>query len=388
MERFRFKGGKVMKKRMMKIWSCAAVMALVAVSAAGCGGEKSTEEGAAKETLKVAYVCNGTLGDKSFFDSAAEGIERIESELGVETKIIEAGFDKTKWQPALEDASDSDYDIIIVGTWEMQEPLEAVAPLYPDNRYIIFDTEMDYSSGEYDNVYSISYKYNEESFLAGALSAMVTTSDMELANEDAVIGFVGGIDSPVINDYLVGYIEGAKYVNDDIQVAYSYVGDFASSTKGKEMALAQYNNNKADIIFSAAGQAGLGAIDAAKEANRYAIGVDSDQAMIFDETDPEKADKILTSAVSNVGNSLFTAVEAAVAGDLEWGTAVSTGIADGTAELVDNEYYQTLVPEEFRNQITELKEKIAAGEIEISSAVGMESSELESLLESVAVSSN
>lgn len=265
----------------------------------------------------------------------------------------------------------------------MQEPLEAVAPLYPDKKYIIFDTEMDYSSGDYDNVFSISYKYNEESFLAGALAAMVTTSDMPLANGESTIGFIGGIDSPVINDYLVGYVEGAKYVNENIKVVYSYVGDFSNSTKGKEMAMAQFDNNEADIVFAAAGQAGLGAIDAAKESQKYVIGVDGDQALIFEDTDTEKANKILTSAVSNVGNSLFTAVESAVKGELEWGTGVSTGIADGTAELVDNKYYQELVKEEFRDQIVEITEKIKNGEIQVSSAIGMEKDELDKLLDSV-----
>lgn len=371
-------------KWLKRVISMSVMMAMFVLTLAGCGSEKEEKsETKGAEDMKVAFVCNGTLGDKSFFDSAAEGIYRMEKELGVEIKIIEAGFDKTKWQPALEDTSDSDYDIIIVGTWEMQEPLEAVAPLYPDKKYIIFDTEMDYSSGDYDNVYSISYKYNEESFLAGALAAMVTASDMPLANKENTIGFIGGIDSPVINDYLVGYVEGAKYINENIKVVYSYVGDFSNSTKGKEMAMAQFDNNDADIVFAAAGQAGLGAIDAAKESQKYVIGVDGDQALIFEDTDKEKANKILTSAVSNVGNSLFIAVEDAVNGELKWGTGVSTGIADGTAELVDNKYYQELVNEEFRDQIVEITERIKSGEIQVSSAIGMEKDELDKLLNSV-----
>jgi len=369
---------------MRKIKIISAVLLIMVLVLTGCGNKKAdSQETSAKERdLKIVFVCNGTLGDKSFLDSAAEGIEKMNTELGVDTKIIEAGFDKTKWQPALEDAADADYDIIIVGTWEMQEPLEAVAPLYPDKKFIIFDTQMDYSSGDYENVYSISYKYNEESFLAGALAAMVTSSDMELANPEKSIGFIGGIDSPVINDYLVGYVEGAKYIDPDIKVSYSYIGDFSNSTKGKEMAVAQFNSN-VDIVFAAAGQAGLGAIDAAKDESKYVIGVDGDQAMIFKDTDIEKANKILTSAVSNVGNSLFAAMEQELKGELQWGSGVSTGIADGTAELVDNEFYKELVPEEFRTKIVELEKQIAEGEIDVKSAIGMEASELEELLETV-----
>lgn len=370
---------------MKRIKSIVAILTVLAITLSGCGGNKaeSGDSGAKDEEMKVAFVCNGTLGDKSFHDSAAEGVEKMKTQLGIDTKVIEAGFDKTKWQPALEDAVDADYDIIIVGTWEMQEHLEAVAPLYPDKKFIIFDTQLDYSGGDFENVYSISYRYNEESFLAGALAALVTSSDMELANADKSIGFIGGSDLPVINDYLVGYIEGAKYIDKDIKVSHSFVGDFSNSTKGKEMSVAQFNNNQVDVVFAVAGQAGLGAIDAAKDENKYVIGVDGDQALIFKETDEEKANKILTSAVSNVGNSLFTAVEQAMKGELKWGSGVSTGIADGTAELVDNEYYQKLVPEEFRAKIIELKELISEGEIEVSTAIGMEKSELEEIFATV-----
>lgn len=375
---------------MKKFRNVVATLLLVTLVICGCVGCSGSSDSSSDSTessggsLSVAYVCNGTLGDKSFFDSAAEGMYKMEEELGVEVKIIEAGFDSTNWQPALEDAVDMGYDIIIVGSWEMQEPLEEVSVDNPDQKFIIFDTEMDYSTGDYENVYSISYKYNEEAFLAGALAAMVTESDMELANQDAaVIGFIGGIDSPVINDYLVGYIEGAQYVSDNVTLVYSYVGDFEDSTKGKELAVAQYTNSNADVVFAAAGQAGLGAIDAAKDCDRYVIGVDGDQALIFAETDEEKANKILTSAVSNIGNSLYDAVESELAGELEWGTGVSTGIVDGTGELVDNEYYQELVPEEFRDEITAITEKIVSGEIVISSAIGMDDDTLQALISSI-----
>ena len=146
--------------------------------------------------------------------------------------------------------------MIILGTWQMTESLEAIAPWNPNVKYIIFDTEVDYSKGNLDNVYSITYKQNEGSFLAGALAAMITNSDLPKVNSDKAIGFLGGMDIPVINDFLVGYIEGALYIDPEIKVDISYIGSFDDSAKGKEMALAQYNRG-VDIGFNVAGQAGF-----------------------------------------------------------------------------------------------------------------------------------
>lgn len=336
----------------------------------------------ASAQLRVALLINGTLGDRSFFDSAANGMEIIKKELGVRTKVIEMSYDPSKWEPTLADVSDMNWDIIIVGTWQMTEYLEKIAAQHPEKKYIIFDTSVDYSKGNLDNVYSILYKQNEGSFLAGALAAMVTTSDLPLANDDKYIGFLGGMDIPVINDFLVGYIQGAKYVEPGIKVAISYIGDFADSAKGKEMALAQYNLG-VDVGFNVAGQAGLGQIEAAKDAQRYAIGVDSDQALLFEENAPEKSELILTSMMKRVDNSLVRAIKLYQEGKLEFGKAEALGIKEGAVGLADNKYYQMLVTDEMRDTLSELKEKIESGEIKVESAIGMSNERLDEIRNSV-----
>lgn len=352
----------------------------------GCGGndqEPATDEGTA-ESLKIALLLNGTLGDKSFFDSADNGLKMIQEKYGdaVETKTIEMTYDETKWRPTLEDVSDEDWDIIIVGTWQMQEMLQEIAPLYPEKKYIIFDTAVDYENFELENVYSINYKQNEGSFLAGALAAKVTNSDMELANPDKKIGFLGGMDIPVINDFLVGYIEGAQYVDEDIQVEISYIGNFDDSAKGKELALAQYGMG-VDIGFNVAGQAGLGQLDAAKEQGRYAIGVDSDQALLFAESDADKANLIVTSMLKRVDNSLVRAIDLHFEGTLPYGSAENLGFAEGAVGLADNEYFNTLVSEELRGELKDLEDKIINGEITVSTAIGMSTEELNEIKDSV-----
>lgn len=332
--------------------------------------------------LKVALLINGTLGDRSFFDSAYDGMLAAEKELGIEFRLIEMGYDQSVWDPTLADISEQNYDVIILGTWQMTESLQEIAPWNPDKKFIIFDTEVDYTLGNLDNVYSIVYKQNEGSFLAGALAAMVTTSDLPKVNADKTIGFLGGIDIPVINDFLVGYIEGALYIDPEIKVDISYIGSFDDSAKGKEMALAQYNRG-VDIGFNVAGQAGLGQLDAAKDTDRWAIGVDSDQALLFAETDPVKADLIVTSMLKRIDNSLVRALKMHLEGTLPYGQAEALGLAEEAVGLANNEFYQKLIPEEFRSELEILADKVNRGEIEVSTALGMDNATLNALRDSV-----
>lgn len=332
--------------------------------------------------LKVILLINGTLGDKSFFDSAARGVKRAEKELGIKVKIVELGYDPSTFKPGLEDAADSDYDIVICGTWQMQENLQDIAPEYPDKKFIIFDTSVDYSKGDFNNVYSILYKQNEGSFLAGALAALITKSDLPDANPQNIIGFLGGMDIPVINDFLVGYIEGAKFIDKDIKMLISYAGSFSDPAKGKELVLAQYRQG-ADISFNVAGETGIGLLDAAKEAKKYAIGVDSDQAELFAESDPEKANRILSSMLKRVDNSLFRAIKLHIEGKLPYGEAEALGLAKEAVGLAKNEFYRKNVPHTIQAQLAVLEEKIISGKIKVGTALGMDQKTLSKLRNSV-----
>lgn len=352
----------------------------------GCGSSKeeaaSSKEPTGDKKLKVACLLNGNLGDKSFFDSANKGMEQIKEKFGYETKTIEMGFDQSKWLPSLEDVSEQDYDVIVVGTWQMKENLEEVAPKYPEKKYIIFDASVDYSKGDLKNVYSIEYKQNEASFIAGALATRITTSKMPLANSEKKIGFLGGMDTPVINDFLVGYIKGAQYIDKDAKVAVSYIGTFDDSAKAKELALAQYNQG-VDIGFNVAGQAGLGQLDAAKEAKKYAIGVDSDQAMLFKDKDQAKSNLIPTSVLKRVDNTLVRAMELNKEGKLKLGEKEVLGLKDKAMEIVKNEYYNKLVSDDVKKEMDEIEQKIASGEMKVDSAFGMSTDELNKLRNSV-----
>lgn len=362
------------------------ITVVMVLSLAGCGADApatpetpeepgQVEQPTPEEPLKVALLLNGTLGDKSFFDSADRGLQMAKEEYGdsLEYTTVEMTTDETKWLPTLYDyADDPEWDIIIVGTWQMAEPLMEVAPQYPDKKFFIFDQDLDFSTGEVDNVYSIMYKQNEGSFLAGAVAARLS--------ETKIIGFLGGSENPIINDFLIGYIEGAKYIEPDIKVVISYVGNFFDTPKGKDLALSQYQQNGVDVGFNVAGLAGLGQIDAAREVGKLAIGVDSDQALIFGEP---TANFIPTSMLKNVDLSILRAIGLHLEGKLPYGSVETLGIAENGVGLADNEYYQKLVPEEVREEVEELSQMILNGEIQVDNSFGKSNEEIQAIKDSV-----
>ena len=386
---------------MKKKFLCSTLaMAMAASMLFGCASESKTETTAAGETtaaaaettaeaakaetngekLKVTLLVTGSFGDKAFNDSAQAGMEKLEAELGdkVEVNMVEMGSDKTKFEGSMLDACESDADLIITGLWDMKEITEKVAQEFPEKKFIIFDTDVDYTIGDLSNVYSMSYKQNEGAFLAGVLAASVTSSDMEFANEDAVIGFVGAKDTAaVINDSAVGYIEGAQFVNPDIKVLVSYVGSYVDSATAKELALTQYSSG-ADCVFVAAGPASVGVIEAGAESQKYVIGVDSDQALAYEGKD--EANYIISSAIKGVGDSLFSSIERAQAGELPYGEHETLGLAEGAVGLADNEIYNTVVPEDVRTAVDGAKEKLLAGEVTVDTAYGMDEETLKGII--------
>lgn len=374
---------------MKKNWKLIVGALAVSVALTACGGgsaEEKTEtkaqaEGTGTEETKaadaepttIALLLSGNLGDMSFLDSANEGTTEIAEKYGAEVKVVEMGSDATKYETNVLDASDEGYDIIIGSGWMLQEPFQNVAPDYPDTKYIIFDATVDYTKGDYSNVYSISYKSNEASYLAGVMAASMS--------ENGILGFLGGMEGAVISDFMIGYIEGAQSVNPDIKVLTGYVGSYSDSPTCKEMALAQYNQG-ADFVFTAAGASGIGTLEAAKETGKYAIGVDSDQAMLYAESDPEQAERIPVSVLKNVGASLVRAYGMYEEGTLPFGKEESLGLAENAVGLSDNEYYQKIVPDDVKEKINEAAEKISSGEIKVTSAYGLTTEEVTDIMNS------
>jgi len=329
---------------------------------------------------RVLNLINGTLGDKSFFDSAERGMMMVHEKLGLETKTIEMGYNPSEWKPTLEDMSDSGmYDLIVVGTWQMVDTLAEIAPYYPEITYVIYDTSMPFENGNLGNVYAMTYKQNEGSFLAGALAAMVSTDpDLEYSNPDnKLIGLLGGMDIAVINDFLVGYIEGAQYVEPEMRVTTSYVGAWNDPAKGKEFTLAMYRQG-ADVVFAVAGETGNGVLEAAKEMDRWSIGVDSDMQLIYEEKDMAIVNHMLTSMLKNVDQSVYRAVEMYLNDELPLGTTEALGLKENSVGLAENQYFDKFLEEnpEIAERLVEIEKMILDGEINVSSAFGMTNEQL------------
>lgn len=323
-------------------------------------GAVMAQEYSKDNPLKVALVVHGNLGDKSFFDSAAAGLKKAEAELPVKVTVIEAGADRGRWQPALADATDQGYDVVIAGTWEMTGFMAELAPEYPETKFIIFDDAPDFSAGNLGNMLAINYRVSTAAYLAGFAAAKVSTTGK--------LGEILGVEGSTILEFALGFEQGAKAANPDVEVTRAVAGSFTDPAKGKELALAQFAQG-VDIVFPIAGGTGIGALQAARDGGKLAVGVDSDQAEIFAATDPAQADVIFTSVEKKVGDSLYTALQQTLDGTAPYGTNLILGLADGAVGIAKNSYYEKLVPAEVRAEVDAEEAKIISGEITVDSAM-------------------
>lgn len=337
------------------------------------------------DPLKVIYLVNGSLGDKGFYDSAASGIAMIEDQLGAETKIVEMGRDETTYESNFLDVSEQDWSLITCGTFSVKELAEDIALQFPEKNYLAFDVTIDFEKVTTGNMLGLGYYSNQGAFLAGALAAkmLLESGDARIDASQKTLGFIGSMDTTGINDFLVGYLEGIKYVDPEIKVLTSYVGSFEDVTKCMEMTTQLYNQG-AQIVYAPASQSILGAATAASNANKYLIACDQDLYSQLVESDPAMAEIILTSSLKNVGESIFTAVKSLQDGTMEMGQNYTLGLDSGAVGLAKNDNYTAIVPEEIQSLIDEIEGKIISGELEVSSAYNMTTEEVVALRESMA----
>lgn len=327
-------------KKLVSVFLCA-VLVLSAVSFASAEGEP----------LKVAVCFAEALGDLGFNDSAYEGLAGLEEDFGVEGSYVECKSDAGKYLTSLVDAAELN-DIVVAVGWQYWDALTEVVPQLPDTKFIFVDNGLDGLGG---NLLSITYAENEGSFLAGYIAMMTSMTK--------TVGFVGGEDYETINNFFVGFKQGALYAEPAGTVLEPvYAGDYESPDKGKELTISLYSKG-ADVVFAVAGKTGLGVFDAAKEQGKYAIGVDSDQKYI----DPEH---IICSMVKNIGESIYQVVgqyiaDGTFAGGTIWEADMSTGIISIGYGAEDEMPQQ--VSDDVKVAVDELALRIQAGEIVVDS---------------------
>ena len=391
-----------MKKKLMTIISLVLVVSMLvcgcsssssddaaaddAVSTEEAAGEEEAADSAESEEasaeaisdMNIMFVVTGNLGGGTNNDDVYAALTDYTEANGGSVSTYECNMDTSVYETTLMQAAQTgEFDLIVTGFGTMIEALQNTAAAYPDQKFLIFDTEMDFTDGKNSNVISVQVLQNQACFLAGALAAMVTTSDCEFANEDKVVGFVGALESTAVLDSLVSYIEGVKYVDTSIEVLYSFVGDHNDSALTKEMALSQ-NNSGADVVFGVT-NSDLAVADAALDNDFYAICADADEATNIAATSEETAQHILTSVIKAYYNMVYPIVEQIGNGTAQWGTHMMISMAEGGASLADNEWYQAIVTEDMKNTLAEIESGIASGEIEVSTAYGASTEEIEEI---------
>lgn len=330
-------------------------------------------EGAYKN---IMFVVTGSLGGRTNNDDVLAAINDYVGTVDGSVDTFECNMDASLYESTLMQVAETkEYDLIVTGFGTMIEPLANTAAKYPDQKFLIFDTQMDYENGANSNVISVQVLQNEGGFLAGALAAQVTTSDAELANEDKVVGFVGAMESTSILDFLMGYIEGVNYVDPSIEVLYSFVGNHTDSALAKELGLSQYQQG-ADVIF-AVGQNGLGVAEAASDAKKYLVGVDFDYSERLETTNKDAAEKILTSVIKDYRGMVYPILEAINNDTVEWGTHSFISHAEEGVYLINNDYTKNIVPAEVWTEYEKIVEELDSGKIKVSTAFGASTEEIE-----------
>lgn len=306
--------------------------------------------------IKVGIVFDiGGKDDRSFNAAANQGVLRAKKELPILLRDAEPG-DATSLEPAMRAFAQYGYDLII-GVGFAQAPLiEQVAKDYPNTHFAIVDGVCNSP-----NVANLLFKEHEGSFLVGMIAAE--------KSKTKTIGFVGGMDIPLIRKFLKGYEEGAKYTNPNIRVIPNFIGitDAAwnNPSQGKELAMSQIQQG-ADVVFQAAGNSGLGVFDAAEAANKLAIGVDSNQNFV-------KPGFILTSMVKRIDNAVFAVVKDEVEGKFKGGIHVYGLDNDGVGYAMD-EFNKSLISPEIIQKVEVAKKEIIDGRIEVTDVMNPKSS--------------
>ena len=321
------------------------------LAAAGCA--KAPEQKAASNTaFPVGLVFDiGGRGDKSFNDAAYAGLEKAQKDLGVTFTTLETNEGSDR-EAQLRQLAAGDAKVVFGVGFLFTDDVRALAREFPNQKFACVDYTVTPGDTLPPNLVALKFREEEGSFLVGALSGLLTKTGK--------VGFVGGMEIPLIRKFQAGFIAGVKAVNPQAKVIVKYAGNtgaaFKDPTKGKELALAEYHAG-ADIIFHASGSTGLGVFEAARELGKLAIGVDSDQ---YDEA----PGVILTSMVKRVDTAVFDTIRDLQAG--QWSGGVHEfGLKESGVTWVYDDRNKALVPDAVKAQVDSLQALIVAGSLKV-----------------------
>lgn len=320
----------------------------------GCTRKSSESQEPGK--IKVGLVFDvGGRGDKSFNDAAFRGLERAKKELGIDFEYIEPGPGADREAALRQLANRNNIGLIFGIGFIFTDDITNIAKEFPAKKFACIDYTYDPSKALPSNLVALEFKEEEGSYLVGVLAALLTKTN--------TIGFIGGMESPLIKKFEVGYSSGAKAVNTKCNVLIGYAGitgdAFKNPGKGKELALGQISQG-ADIIYHASGVTGLGVIEAAREKQKLVIGVDSDQYH-------EAPGYILTSMTKVVDVAIFETIRTTRDGEFVGGLALIFDLKSKGIDYVYDENNKNLIPDSVHQQVEQIRNKIIRGEIPVSS---------------------
>jgi len=297
--------------------------------------------------LKIGLVLDkGGKDDKSFNSAAYAGAKQAEKELGIELKYVEA-TDNNSLETLHRNFAQKKYDLVIGIGFAQTDAIKKVSALFPDTKFAIVDGEVTAK-----NVRSLLFEEHEGSYLVGAAAAMKSKS--------GVVGFIGGMDIPLIRRFQKGFEAGVKSVNPKATVLVSYIGvtgeAWNNPAKAKEIALSQVSQ-KADVIFHAAGASGSGLFDAASDKKIFAIGVDSNQNWV-------KPGVVLTSMLKKVDVAVFETIKSVKAGSFQSGIN-RFGLKDGGIDWALDEHNKKLWSPAEIEKLNQVKKSIVTGKISV-----------------------
>jgi basic membrane protein A len=340
-------------RRLHALTAITLAVALVA----GCGKRAEQSAPAASSagaSLKVGLVFDvGGRGDKSFNDAAYAGLERAKRELGVDYVTLETGEGADREASLRQLAAGGSQLVFGVG-FLFTDDIRKLAEEFPAVKFACVDYTVTPGDSMPPNLLALKFKEEEGSYLVGALAAGVSRSPK--------IGFVGGMEIPLIKKFEAGFRAGVKAVRPNAQVLVKYAGTtgtaFKDPTKGKELALAEYHDG-ADVIFHVSGSTRLGVFEAARELYKLAIGVDSDQ-------NDEAPGHVLTSMVKRVDTAVFDTIHEVLLD--HWQGGIRTfGLAEGGVSWVYDDRNKALVPGPVKATVDSLQAEIVAGRIAVPS---------------------
>lgn len=315
--------------------------------------------------VKFGFITGtGGLGDKNMNDAAYAGLQNLENE-GVEINIVEPGdaSDFTNLQSLY--AETGDYAAIFCVTVDQTDALSKVAPQYPDQKFILIDSEV-----EADNVTNVLFRSEETGFQLGVLAGLLEKENaLDKLNDEQKIGFVGGQDIPIINSFAAGYEAGAKLANPDCEVEITYVGSFTDPSKATELTNSLYEDGS-DIVFACGGGSGLGVFASAEKYDRYAFGVEVNQ-------NGNAPDNIIASGLRLWDAVMEDVGKKAMDGSLEAGT-LTYGLKEKTVEI-GYEGSNVEVSDEIKSEVDEYCAKVESGEYELPTTLD----EVDTFLDSV-----